>query len=184
MLKVIVKTETPPWCLIRKYTQASMFFKQIWLDKDRKVKALVIFKTPKGNETIVVRDHRCKLADAILNSGAIVVSAEVRRQDILWVLACTSEEFKRLMENLDETNLRYELLYKSNFFEVCTDLSYKESEILRLALDLGYFENPKRVKLEDLAKRLGMSKATASDLIRRALKKIVMRFVFENGFNQ
>lgn len=50
-------------------------------------------------------------------------------------------------------------------------MSYKEFEILGLALDYGYFENPKRIKLEELAKMLDISKATASDLLRRTLKK-------------
>jgi predicted DNA binding protein len=53
------------------------------------------------------------------------------------------------------------------------ELSYKELEMLRLALEYGYFENPKKIKLRDLAKMLEISEATASDLIRRALKKLL-----------
>jgi len=178
VLRVVIRTETPEWCLIKKLDRATILFKQIWLDEDG-IKALVTFKTPDGNETHVIKNHRCALAENILSSGAIVVSAVVRRYDILWTLACTDEEFKRLMSTLDESNLNYELIWKSSFFEESDDLSYKELEVLRLALDYGYFENPKRIKLEDIAEMLDISKATASDLLRRALKKIVKKFIIE-----
>jgi len=176
VLRIVIKTETPEWCLIKKLDRATMFFKQIWLDEDG-IKALVMFKTPNGNETHVIRNHRCALAEMILSSGAIVISAIVRKFDILWTLACTDEEFKQLMSALDEIDLDYELIWKSSFFDEDDGLSYKELEILRLALDYGYFENPKRIKLEDIAKMLNISKATASDLLRRALKKVVKKYV-------
>jgi len=112
-----------------------------------------------------------------LSSGAIVVSAIVRRDYIIWTLACTIEEFKRLISVLDKANLNYELIWKSSFFDEDDGLSYKEFEILRIALDLGYFENPKKIKLEDIAKNLDISKAAASDLLRRALKKVVKKFI-------
>ena len=178
MLRVVVKTETPEWCIARSINQATIIFKQILLDGNS-IKAIVSFKTSKGNKTIVIRDHECPLARAILESGAIVVSAEVRRDYVVWVLACTDEEFKRLLDGLDELQIEYELLWKSSFFDNDDEINYKELEILRLALDLGYFENPKRIKLEDLAKMLDMSKATASDLLRRALKKVVKKYIFE-----
>jgi len=87
-------------------------------------------------------------------------------------LVCTWEEFKNLVASLNDLNLSYELVWKSSFFED-KKLSRRELEILKLALEHGYFENPKRVKLKELAKMLGISEATASNLIRRALKKVV-----------
>ncbi len=151
-------------------------FKQIWLDKEG-IKTLITFKTPDENKTHIIRNHKCVLAERILSSGAIVVSAIVRRDYIIWTLACTIEEFKRLISVLDKANLNYELIWKSSFFDEDDGLSYKEFEILRIALDLGYFENPKKIKLEDIAKNLDISKAAASDLLRRALKKVVKKFI-------
>jgi predicted DNA binding protein len=176
VLKVVIKTETPEWCLIRRFNEATILFKQIWFDEDG-IKALVTFKTPNGNKTHVIRNHRCPLAECILNSGAIVVSAIVSKDEIVWNLACVDEEFKRLMLNLSKIDLECELIWKSSFFEEDDGLSYKELEILRLALNYGYFENPKGVRLEDIAKMLNISKATASDLLRRALKKVVKKFI-------
>jgi len=48
-------------------------------------------------------------------------------------------------------------------------------------LEYGYFENPKKVKLKELA--LEMSEATALVLIRKAMKKVVEHFIYSSGLN-
>ena len=48
--------------------------------------------------------------------------------------------------------------------------------MLKLAFEKGFFESPKKIKLDDLAKILGVSKSTASETLRRAIKKVVMRY--------
>jgi predicted DNA binding protein len=42
-----------------------------------------------------------------------------------------------------------------------------------MAFELGYFEIPRKINLEKLAKRLEISKATLDVMIRRAQKKII-----------
>lgn len=125
---------------------------------------------------MVVREHECCLARAILESGAIIVSAVVNHDDVVWNIVCTADEFKDLINRIEELNFKYDILWKAEFFDE-SDLSYKEFEILRLALEKGFFENPKRVRLEDLAKELEISTASASDLLRRALKKVVKNYL-------
>jgi predicted DNA binding protein len=78
------------------------------------------------------------------------------------------------MSYIDDLNLDYEIIWKTKFFEDKM-LSRKELETLKLALEYGYFENPKRIKLKELARILDVSEATVSILIRKALKKVVER---------
>ena len=179
MFKVVIKTETPEWCLIKKHNFSTILFKQIWLDKKNDIKALINYKTKNKNVSVLIRNHRCPLAEAILSSGAIVVSAEVKLNEIIWILACTQDELKKLIENLEKSEFNYELIWKSKFFEEDNEISQREREILLLALKFGYFETPKRIKLEEIAKSLGISKSTASELLRRALKKVIKKFVLE-----
>lgn len=68
--------------------------------------------------------------------------------------------------------MKYEIVWKSRFVED-RELSIDEFKTLKLALELGYFENPKRIRLRELADVLEVSEATASSLIRKALKKVV-----------
>ena len=181
MLKVILKTDVPEWC---KFKNCKVIvFKQIWLDRDDRIKALLIFKSKREKSFRVIRNHECDLARAILNSGAIVSSAELRSNEIIWILVCTQNEFKELTKNLDKLrdnyDLNYEIIWKSKFSGEFEGLSYIEEEILRLALEQGYFDCPKRIKLEDLAEIFELSKSTISELMRRALKKVI-RLYFLN----
>ncbi len=73
--------------------------------------------------------------------------------------------------------LNYEIISKTKFFEEDT-LTHKKLEVLRLALEYEYFENPKKVKLKELAKALEVTEATASVLIRKAMKKVVEHFIY------
>ena len=174
MLRVVIKTEIPKDCRVERRSDV-MTVKQVQTDTEGRVKALVAFES---TYDIIIRNyHECELAKALFSSGAIVLSAQVRKDEIFWTLACTWEEFRNVVESLDNLNLNYELVWKSTFFENNEELSFRELEVLKLALEHGYFENPKKIKLRELAEMLGVSEATASNLIRKALKKAVERVV-------
>ena len=171
MLRVVIRTDVPEECKKSRYGDF-ITLRRIQSDPNGRIKALIAFKSKRKYEYTLIDAHECRLARALLDSGVIVLHAHVRKNDVLWTLACNWEEFKRLTSNLSNLNLNYELIWKSNFFED-VEISGKELEVLKLALELGYFENPKRVKLKELAKILNVSEATASNLIRKALKKVV-----------
>ena len=50
-------------------------------------------------------------------------------------------------------------------------LSHEQKEIIRRAVEEGYFEVPRRTSLVKLSERLGMSDAEASAELRRALNQ-------------
>ncbi|WP_291999673.1 helix-turn-helix domain-containing protein [Caldivirga sp.] len=52
-------------------------------------------------------------------------------------------------------------------------LSPRELRIMRHAYRRGFFEIPRRIKLDELAKELGLSKATLDEYIRNSLNKII-----------
>lgn len=56
-------------------------------------------------------------------------------------------------------------------------LTREQRALLRLALDLGYYEVPARVKLTQLARYTGVSKAAVSKRLRRAERKILFESV-------
>lgn len=52
-------------------------------------------------------------------------------------------------------------------------LTRQQRRVLRAAYDLGYFEQPKRVYAEDLARALGLKKATVVEHLRKAEKRLL-----------
>lgn len=49
----------------------------------------------------------------------------------------------------------------------------REVEILKLAYERGFFENPKKVSMDEIAKELRIAKPSANEILRKALKKVV-----------
>ncbi len=56
-------------------------------------------------------------------------------------------------------------------------LTERQREILRLALESGYYEVPARISLTDLAKAVGISKAAMSKGLRRAEGKVLKSLI-------
>lgn len=60
---------------------------------------------------------------------------------------------------------------------VTSDLTDRQFEVLRTALDLGYFEVPREASLAELAAELGCAESTVSVTLRKAQATIVTRVV-------
>ena len=54
-------------------------------------------------------------------------------------------------------------------------LSSRQEAVVRVAWQLGYYEFPRKIRLTQLADRLGLSKAALSQVLRRGEEKIVTR---------
>ena len=55
------------------------------------------------------------------------------------------------------------------------NLSEKQEKIIRLAIDLGYYEWPKKISAQEIAKRLKLSPATVLEHLRKAEFKIIKK---------
>jgi len=61
-------------------------------------------------------------------------------------------------------------------FRTSANLTYSEYYVLRKAYELGYFDWPRRCSLLELARHVGLSKSTALEHLRKALKKILLEY--------
>ncbi len=55
------------------------------------------------------------------------------------------------------------------------DLTLRQEEILKMAFELGYFDFPKKIKLDKLSMRLGISPSTLAETLHRAEKHIMIK---------
>ncbi|MGC9105526.1 MAG: helix-turn-helix domain-containing protein [Thermoprotei archaeon] len=56
-------------------------------------------------------------------------------------------------------------------------LTQKQFEAIRVAYSLGYFDYPKRASIRDVAQKLGVSVSTATELLRRAERRLVEAYL-------
>ena len=127
---------------------------------------------------VLIKEHACYLALAILDAGCLITSAELDEDSVTWNLICDDESFKKLMRSLEEYGVEFDLLYKGKPGSK-SSITYREEEILKIALKKGYFDYPKKIKLEELASLLDIAPSTLSEILRRGQKKVLEKYFSE-----
>lgn len=67
----------------------------------------------------------------------------------------------------------YELKEVTAYKEKEGMLTDRQREILRLAIKHGYYEIPRRITLEELAREVGISKSSLAEILRRIERKLL-----------
>lgn len=129
-----------------------------------------------GSERLLatVEMGSCTACRALADSNCILDSAASRPDGgIQWnIVAPTGAALTDLVNNLKSRGTSV-VVEKVTVLRTARELTTEQEMVLQTAFELGYFDIPKKVKLEDLAKRLNISKATLDVVLRRAQRKIV-----------
>ena len=88
------------------------------------------------------------------------------------LLVSGNDTLKKVTDRLSSQGVGYEILRLTRL-QSKEELTARQEQIVKIALEMGYFEFPKKIKLEDLSKRLGISPGTLSEILRRAEKHIL-----------
>jgi predicted DNA binding protein len=116
---------------------------------------------------------------AIIKCG-VLVNFPVRVVDgfAYWRLISSRDRIDKLLTLFEEKNVNFNLLRIGNSPYELDDnkskLSLKELKVLDQAINLGFFEVPRKISLEELANRLGKSKSALSVMLRKIIKKKIM----------
>ena len=102
---------------------------------------------------------------------AVVLQAETKRERWLVKLRVDSPDaLGSLQTYCREQDISFEIVRLYEMTEPKMgqyNVSEKQRELLVLALEMGYFEVPRKTKLEDVAERIGISSKAASERLRR-----------------
>lgn len=82
---------------------------------------------------------------------------------------------KALCKRLDRNKVIYTILEKTYHMQK-RQITSRQEDLTRIAFDLGYFEFPKRINLEQLSERLGISTGTLSEILRREQRNILSKY--------
>ncbi len=122
----------------------------------------------------------CVVCKLLAEHGCFLDSATSKDDGLLlWnVIAPNAEALKGLVDKIMALGCSVELKRVSKL-NTASELTRTQERVLQMAYELGYFEIPRRIKLDKLAKRLEISKATLDVMIRRAQKKIIASHIGE-----
>lgn len=115
----------------------------------------------------------------VIKCGVLVnFPVSVREGYAYWRLVSTRERIDELLTLFENKNINFEILRIGNspygLDDNKSNLSLEESKVLDKAINLGFFEVPRSISLEDLANKLGKSKSALSVMLRKIIKKKIV----------
>lgn len=151
-------------------------------------------------ETGLVRDHTVAAFERVVDVGtehvyrfeytadASVFSAVVASVDgvsldwtndgTVWTVRVwlpDRDALKTLWEHAERHDIEFALQRVSDYAAVGTDVALTDAQrdALLLALELGYFEEPRDASLRDVAAELDISQPAAGGLLRRGIRRLL-----------
>jgi predicted DNA binding protein len=124
-----------------------------------------------------VTTHDCPVCSTFAGLDCFLVSASTKEQGKMeWSVFINSDSgLRALCRRLDKNKVNYQILEKTYHIQK-RQITSRQEQLMRIAFDLGYFEFPKRVNLEELSQRLGISTGTLSEILRRGEKNVLSRY--------
>jgi predicted DNA binding protein len=137
-----------------------------------------IIRVKEGKAFGLVVCSRCIVAHAMRNVACTVISQRVDRDGSveLQLLAGGRSIFRRLVEGLRSGGVEVEVHgLTSSISDVDGGkITARQEQIIRKALELGYYDYPRKIRQKKLADACGVSSSTLSELLRRAERNIIV----------
>jgi len=99
--------------------------------------------------------------------------------EAVWELTASRERLGRLGEQLDAFGIEFTVDRLQSYVEPEQLLTEQQEQLVREAVEAGYYDTPRDCTLTELADRLGMAKSTCSETLHRAEGAIIKQFVAE-----
>lgn len=118
-----------------------------------------------------------------LESGYLFPPLGVRDGKIKFSFLGSPEQVKAFMEGIDSIGMHYRVLLLTdlNFSPISplNKLTEKQREVLITAYKLGYYDIPRKINSEELAKRMGLVDSTVVEHLRKAEHSLVKQIIEE-----
>jgi predicted DNA binding protein len=130
---------------------------------------------PEGGVLGHVVTSKCAACRALTGVDCFLMSAQARTDGrVDWNLITGSEgSLKELVDRLVAEGCDVEIR-RARRPEVRRPLTDRQEEVIRMALRAGYYDQPKRVTIKDLAKRAGIAPSTFQEILQRAERKVML----------
>lgn len=140
-----------------------------------------IASSEKGKIIGVVATNKCVACRALTGSDCFLTSASLKKDGrIEWTLIAGGKtSLQDLFKKLEEFHCQAKLIRVSNISDKDI-LTARQKEIVRTALEKGYFDYPKRTNIRKLAKDFDISISTLSEILRKGQRKIILEYFREH----
>ncbi|MHA1265990.1 MAG: helix-turn-helix domain-containing protein [Candidatus Helarchaeota archaeon] len=89
-----------------------------------------------------------------------------------WEVLAPHEKIRKFNNLLSQNNIEFQLKSLKKYKQE-PQLTARQTEVLDMAVTLGYYEIPRKITLTELANRLNIAKSTLSGILRRIDKRLL-----------
>ena len=140
-----------------------------------------IVKVAHGRSFGLVVSPACVPAKAVEDQTCVITAHRVRRDGLIELEVLTSGEdtLRLIMQRLGSEGIEVSVL------EVTSDIdgekvTAREEQVVRRALEMGYFDYPRKIRQRELASACGICSSTLAELLRRAERNIIAAHTSEH----
>jgi len=133
-----------------------------------------IIKVKDGKALGVVVTPTCAAVEALRDLTCTVTSHAVEKDGSvkLEILADGKGTLKQVIDRLRNSGAQVDVLKLTSNVED-EKLTGRQEQIVRKALEMGYYEYPRRIRQKELANACGVASSTLAELLRRAERNII-----------
>ena len=128
----------------------------------------------KGIAFGIVKTNQCGICTGLHETDCFLTSYSSKSPgEIEWKLVGPDEEsILKVIEDLKKTGTDIKLVSKVHL-DPNALLTARQELIMEVAYKRGYFEKPKRIKMDELARIFNVSKSTVSEILKNGQQKII-----------
>jgi predicted DNA binding protein len=149
-----------------------------YLSRLPEIKKFSILSAGAGRADVVTWAEQSSILEHILKTNCVFVGPTIIRDGVEnWhLMAPSREDLQQAIAGL-EAYAEIAYIRGSDAAHPDSDLTDRQAAALAAAVELGYFDTPRRASAEDLAEKLGISPSTAVEHLRKAEKKVLENYL-------
>lgn len=138
-----------------------------------------------NNNTLWVRSRSCSACSLLSREDCVVVEGipTTSTEMSYRLLVPGLRALKDIIRSLADAGLKPVVLRRAEHIEP-GELTPRQLEVLLFAYKKGYFDTPRKISLTEMAGIMGIRATSLRDIIRRALKKVVRKYLSDMGIPQ
>jgi len=117
----------------------------------------------------------CDVCNTIVSHGSFLISGRnVKDHTLIYTFITPNfNAFKRIMSALEDSGFKPKILEAGKYMPKGKILTEKQERVLWLALEMGFFDYPRKISVVELSRRLGIGASTLSEITRRGINRLL-----------
>lgn len=136
----------------------------------------------KGKAFGIVKTNQCGICTGLHETDCFLTSYSSKSTgEIEWKLVGPSEEsISKVIDDLKKSGTDITLVSKTHL-DPSALLTARQELIMEVAYKRGYYEYPKRIKMDELARIFDVSRSTISEILRKGHMRIIGNYFSDDA---